>query len=115
MAQIDDGYWATFDARAMAPSSRTAAADPGEPPDASAGGEQDAVAADAGDDAPAETSEEPEEASPDETAAAASAPPIDPAQLNQRVGKWAYRIPEYLFNRLSTARSELVGEQDGTS
>jgi hypothetical protein len=33
--------------------------------------------------------------------------------MNQRLGKWAYRIPEHLFKRLSTARSELV--QDGAS
>ena len=44
---------------------------------------------------------------------AAGAQPLDPDQLNQRLGKWAYRIPEHLFKRLSTARSELV--QTGTS
>ena len=36
-------------------------------------------------------------------------------QLNQRLRKWAYRIPEYLFNRLSMARSELVGDRNSTS
>jgi Domain of unknown function (DUF4340) len=116
LAQIDDGYWATFDARATAPTNRAAPAEAGEAqPDATAGGETETVEADAGDDAAGEASGDPEGASPDETVAAESAPPIDPAQLNQRVGKWAYRIPEHLFNRLSTARSELVGDQDGTS
>ena len=36
------------------------------------------------------------------------AQPLDPDQLNQRLGKWAYRIPEHLYKRLSTARAELV-------
>ena len=56
-----------------------------------------------------------EDVSLDEPAAQDAATPLDPEQLNQRLRKWAYRIPEYLFNRLSTARSELVGDEDGTS
>ena len=51
----------------------------------------------------------------DDASKAEPAPPLDPAQLNQRLVKWAYRIPEHLFNRLSTARSEFVADQDGTS
>ena len=131
LAQIDDGYWATFDARAIAPSDRTASADAGAAqPTASAGGAadageagardgaagaQDPAGAGAGDDAAQPASGDQEAASPDAASAPESEPPLDPAQLNQRLGKWAYRIPEHLFNRLSTARSEFVGDQDGTS
>jgi Domain of unknown function (DUF4340) len=132
LAQIDDGYWAIFDARAVAPSTPTASADAGaaQPP-ASAGGETSPVQPDGGDGAA--DAEEPAEAAvagdtdadeasgaeegsaPDDASEAQAAPPLDPAQLNRRLGKWAYRIPEHLFNRLSTARSEFVADQDGTS
>ena len=44
----------------------------------------------------------------DQPAGQEPAKPIDPDQLNQRLAKWAYRIPEQLFKRLSTARAELV-------
>jgi Domain of unknown function (DUF4340) len=39
----------------------------------------------------------------------------DAATLQAKLGKWAYRIPEFLFNRLTTARSDLVQQKDGTS
>jgi Domain of unknown function (DUF4340) len=124
LAQIDDQYWATFDGRAVAPSTPTASADTGAAqPTASAGDETNPGETDAGDGAA--DAEEPAEAAvaggdeerpaPDEASAAESAPTLDPVQLNQRLGKWAYRIPEHLFNRLSTARSEFVADQDGTS
>jgi hypothetical protein len=126
LAQIGEEYWATFDARAMAPSDPTAAADAGAAqPTASAAGGENPVEADGGDgaaggedSAEAETgagSGNQEGPAPGDTAEAEPEPPLDPAQLNQRLGKWAYRIPEHLFNRLSTARSALVGDQDGTS
>jgi Domain of unknown function (DUF4340) len=126
LAQIDDGYWATFDARAVTPSNATASADGGAAqPGASAGDGANAVEAGAGDDgagaenpveaAAGEASGGQEGSAPDDPSEAGSVPRLDPAQLNQRLGKWAYRIPEHLFNRLSTARSELVGDQDGTS
>jgi Domain of unknown function (DUF4340) len=111
LAQIDDEYWATFDASAVAPSSATAAenaieADAGD----RAAGEEDTAEADAGG-----GSGDQEGSAPDDAAEADSEPPLDAEQLKQRLGKWAYRIPEHLFNRLSTARSEFVGDQDGTS
>ena len=127
LAQIGDEYWATFDARAVAPSDsrprrrtrarrsrlRALAARrmPARPRAGDgAAGAQDTAEADAG-----EGSGDQEAAAPDDAAEADSEPPLDPAQLNQRLGKWAYRIPEHLFNRLSTARSEFVADQDGTS
>lgn len=118
LAQIEDGYWATFEARAVAPSNPTASADTGAAqPTASASDETDAGdgAADAEEPAEAAAGDDPEGSVSDDASKAEPAPPLDPAQLNQRLGKWAYRIPEHLFNRLSTARSEFVADQDGTS
>jgi hypothetical protein len=124
LAQIDDGYWATFDARALPPSSPApAAAASAAQPAASAAGEANPAAADAGDgaaggddtaapEAGAESGDQ-EGSAPD--AAAEAEPPLDAEQLNRRLGKWAFKIPEHLFNRLSTARSTFVGDQDGTS
>jgi hypothetical protein len=120
LAQIDEAYWATFDARAVAPSAGAADAAAGDEPGA-VGGAAAAAPAGAGDQTAAGERDQGErtggleEVSLDEPAEQETAAPIDPDQLNQRLRKWAYRIPEYLFNRLSTARSELVREQDGTS
>jgi hypothetical protein len=124
LAHIEDGYWATFEARAVAPSTPTASAATGAAqPTASAADEATPAEADADDGGtgaktPAEATAArgaEEGAAPADVSAAEPAPPLDPAQLNQRLGKWAYRIPEHLFNRLSTARSEFVGDHDGTS
>jgi hypothetical protein len=132
LAQIDDQYWATFDARAVEPSGSSAAAATAEAaPDASAAGQQSALAAAAAEQnstAPAAADQSTaagrdqsgqasggEDASLDQPAGQEQAPPLDADQLNQRLGKWAYRIPEHLFNRLSTARAELVKARDGTS
>jgi Domain of unknown function (DUF4340) len=121
LAQIDKEYWATFEARAVAPTPGAASAAAQAIPGAAAGGQQAARAGAAatGDaDGEQEQGDQPgnlEEVSLDEPAGQDPARPIDPDQLNQRLRKWAYRIPEYLFNRLSTARSELVRERDGTS
>lgn len=126
LAQIDDEYWATFDASTVAPSNATASADAAAAqPAANAAGEENAIEADAGDGAAGEEdtaeadagggSGDQDGSAPDDAAEADSEPPLDAAQLNHRLGKWAYRIPEHLFNRLSTARSEFVGDQDGTS
>jgi Domain of unknown function (DUF4340) len=125
LAQIGEEYWATFDARAVAPRDVTPApADTGAAAQPSArAAEETPVEAAAGDGAAA--GEDPTEAgveagSGDQTGstpddAAEAEPPLDAEQLNKRLGKWAYKIPEYLFNRLSTARSAFVGDQDGTS
>jgi Domain of unknown function (DUF4340) len=126
LAQIGEEYWASLDARAVAPSDPTAAADAGgAQPTASAAGGENPAEADGGDGAAGEgdTAEtdagegsgDQEGSAPDDVAEADAEPPLDAEQLNQRLGKWAYRIPEHLFNRLSTARSELVADQDGTS
>jgi hypothetical protein len=118
LARIEDGYWATFEARAVAPSNPTASADTGAAqPTASASDETNAGdgAADAQVPAEAAAGDDQEGSAPDDASVAEPAPLLDPAQLNQRLGKWAYRIPEHLFNRLSTARSEFVADQDGTS
>ena len=128
LAQIDDQYWATFDARRIAPAQNGGAAPAAEAkPDAprgragcarrrrsgaavragcrgsDGGGKQDQGGQAGGQEA----------AASDQPGQQESAQPLDPDQLNQRLGKWAYRIPEHLFKRLSTARSELV--QDRTS
>jgi hypothetical protein len=125
LARIDDGYWATFDARAMAPSSPapSAAAGGAAQPTASAAAAENPIEADAGDGAAGgeDTAEaeagagsgEQDGSGPD--AAAEAELPLDAEQLNRHLGKWAYKIPEYLFNRLGTARSAFVGDQDGTS
>jgi Domain of unknown function (DUF4340) len=126
LAKIDDAHWAIFDARAVAPSTPTASAETGaaqpttsadeiEAGDGAADAEEPAETAVAGDAAADEASGDEEGPAPDDASEAQAAPPLDPAQLNRRLGKWAYRIPEHLFNRLSTARSEFVDDQDGTS
>ena len=128
LAQVDDQYWATFDARAIEPIPSSAAA--AAAPDTPAAGQQSALAAAAaeqnsaapagGDQTTAAAEDQSgqgsgvEDASLDQPAGQEHAK-LDPDQLNQRLGKWAYRIPEHLFTRLSTARADLVKERDGTS
>ncbi|MGH6918541.1 MAG: hypothetical protein ACREJ0_12665, partial [Geminicoccaceae bacterium] len=123
LAKIDDQYWATFDARAIAPTGG-AAANPANQaasgPEAEGQPTQAATASDQ--DSPA-TADDPAESDVAEGAAGQGAEeveleetaPIDPAELGQRLGKWAYQIPEHLFNRLSTARSEFLKGQGSTS
>jgi hypothetical protein len=98
LAKIDDAYWATFDADALEPSDSGAA----EPETAATDEETDQVG-----DAQAEGIEEVSLEEPD--------PPVDPAELDRRFSKWAYRIPEPLYNRLTTTRSELLKGEEGTS
>ena len=127
LAQIDDQYWATFDARRVAPAQNGGAAPAAEAkPDAPAG-EQGALAAARGGAAVRAGCRRPDGRQAGQSGQAAarkrrraiSRPGSrarsrsTPDQLNQRLGKWAYRIPEHLFKRLSTARAELV--QDRTS
>jgi hypothetical protein len=129
LAQIDDQYWATFDARAIEPTPSSAPATAEAAPTEPTAGQQSTLtaaeaeqssASPAGGDQTTAAQEQsgqagaPEEASLDQAAAQAHTK-LDPDQLNQRLGKWAYRISEHLFNRLSTARAELVKERDGTS
>jgi Domain of unknown function (DUF4340) len=138
LAKIDDKYWATFDARAIAPSKEVAATSGQEATsteaegaassgDEATSGTEAAPAPDAasatGDTPAAETAQaEPdaksgaraegvEEVSLDETEEA----PPDPAELERRLGKWAYQVPEHFYNRLTAARSDFVSERDGTS
>ena len=134
MAQIDDAYWATFDARAVAPADGAASAERGEaePQETAEGDQGGAVQAAggaaedsggsgtgeqvaAGAQAPGDEPGGPEQGALDEAAEPDTAAQLDPDQLNRRLGKWAYQIPEHLFNRLSTARSELVSDREGTS
>jgi hypothetical protein len=141
LAQIGEEYWATFDARAVAPGDTTAAADAGAAqPTASAAGADNPTGADAGEGAAGgegtaeaeagdggageedtaeagagEGSGDQEGSAPEDAAQTDAEPPLNAEQLNQRLGKWAYRIPEHLFNRLSTARSGLVTAPDETS
>jgi Domain of unknown function (DUF4340) len=66
----------------------------------------DSVSETAGDESAQETASNPAEdepAKPDATA------------LQAKLGKWAYKVPEFLFNRLTTARGDLVEPKDGTS
>jgi hypothetical protein len=127
LAQIDDQYWATFDARGIAPAQNGGAAPAAEAkPETPAGVEQGALAASAaeqqsGPAAGGQTAGQQDQGGQtgvaktagDQTSAQQGAQPLDADQLNQRLGKWAYRIPEHLFKRLSTTRAELV--QDRTS
>jgi Domain of unknown function (DUF4340) len=131
LAQIDKEYWATFDARALAPSRGAAPAAAAPNPEAATGAGPGALAAAAASSNAAGPAagehaadgkrnqdgqaRDLEDVSLDQPAEHEAAAPIDPDQLDQRLRKWAYRIPEYLFNRLSTARSDLVREQDDTS
>jgi Domain of unknown function (DUF4340) len=121
LAKIDDQYWATFDARATPPTGG-AAANPGNEAteaqpaqEAAAGGaasDQEPQAADQAESDVAEgaAAQGVEEVELEETEA-----PIDPAELGRRLGKWAYQIPEHLYNRLSTARSKFLKGPDSTS
>jgi hypothetical protein len=123
LAQIGDQYWATFDARRVAPAQEGGAPPADVKPDAPAA-EQGAIAAAAAEQQSGPPADQTagkqdqagqagaEKAAADQPARQQGAPPLDPDQLNQRLGKWAYRLPEHLFKRLSTARSELV--QAGT-
>jgi hypothetical protein len=121
LAQIDDQYWATFDARRVAPAREGGAAPAAEAkPDAPAGGQGALAAAAAeqqsgsaaGDQTTGKQAQDGqaavEKAAADQPAGQQGAQRLDPDQLNQRLGKWAYRLPEHLFKRLTTARSELV-------
>jgi hypothetical protein len=139
LAKIDDQYWATFDAGALEPIGSAAAeatSDSAEPQSASDSGEpQTAPEMAAGSAGDQESRAAPSEAAAQGSAETAQAegteevsldeeedvsleevdPPLDPAELSRRLDKWAFQIPEHLFNRLSTARSEFVTGQDGTS
>jgi len=124
LAKIDDQYWATFDARALEPTASAESAPPAEAtsgsaeeprgaPETAAGSAGDPetqAAADGDGSAEATEAEGTEEVELEEVD-----PPLDPAELSRRLAKWAFQIPEHLFNRLSTARSEFVTGQDGTS
>jgi hypothetical protein len=141
LAKIDEAYWATFDARALEPTASAeaeAASDSAEPQSASESDSaepQSAPEMAAGSAGDQESRAAPSEAAAQSSAEAAQAegteevsldeeedvsleevdPPLDPAELSRRLDKWAFQIPEHLFNRLSTARSEFVTGQDGTS
>lgn len=105
LAEIDDQYWARFEARDVQPvAAPTSAQSP--PPGEGAAEEAPAVAGDDGEGPPAA-------AEGGEAAAEAEPEPDDAAALNARLGKWAYRIPADVFEELTAARSTWVG--DGTS
>ncbi len=128
LAQIDDQYWATFDARRVAPSSERRRG-PGvrqrspmrhaapsrvrspPPQRSSSPGRLPATRRPAKQDQGGQAGAA--KAAGDQTSGQQARSRSTPDQLNQRLGKWAYRIPEHLFKRLSTARAELV--QDRTS
>jgi hypothetical protein len=134
LAQIDEQYWATFEARALAPpdvagsqpeaaldlaaaeDAREATGDaapaPQPPAEAASGGDSETAA---GEQTVPEAAEGGDAGAGEEVAPEKPARPIDPEALNRQVGKWAFRIPEHVFNRLSTARSEFLRDQDGTS
>lgn len=121
LARIDDAYWATFDAQAVEPSVSDAA-DP-TAADAQAGSPEETSAEAATAETATAESERAAEGPEGDTAAEGveevsleeTAAPADPAELDRRLGKWAYQIPEYLYNRLTTARSEFLKGGDGTS
>lgn len=94
LAKIGEEHWARFDAREVA-----AVAPPPATGQAATGADAADAATDAGEDAADE---------------AASAPPPDAETINQRVAKWTYRLPAYLYNRLTKPRSDWL-EEGGTS
>jgi hypothetical protein len=128
LAQIDGVHWATFDALAIEPAARRAV-DETESADASASPPETEVPAATADPASAETAaattedvaeggedaESEEAEGVEEVSLEEADESVDPAELGRRLGKWAYQIPEHLYNRLTTGRSEFVGDRDSTS
>ena len=126
VARIGEEHFATFDVEQVEP----AVAEAGTPEDTSgtapdASGDEGGIAG-AGETPPvgpqaaespataAETSgEEPAGHSASDQAEDEAGP--DAAALQAKLGKWAYKVPEFLFNRLTTARGDLVEPKDGTS
>jgi hypothetical protein len=120
LAEIGDEYWAKFDAGEVEPTDEEGTTDEGqssEPPPATAEQQSPAssgsaaiaaetsAGSDDSSDAPNQTREETDQA---------AEPTLTAGALNARLGAWAYRIPEHLYNRLTTARSEWLAK-DGTS
>ena len=84
LATIDATNWLRIDARAVAPTAPTAAtAEPAPAPEPGAGEGESEV----------------------ETAAE---PPVDAASLDQRLGRWAYQVPAWVHDRLTTPRAALL-------
>ncbi|MGH6944861.1 MAG: DUF4340 domain-containing protein, partial [Geminicoccaceae bacterium] len=123
LAKIGDDHWALFDASEVEP---TAASEPAAP--AQASGEKVAAADQATPTAQAKPAKP--DASPGQAAAAESpsgatgsegadkkapATKLTAEALNQRTASWAYKIPEYLYTRLSTPRSAWLADKGKTS
>lgn len=104
LAAIDEQYWASFDAREV------------EAVGASGAGAPDEEPAEPGGEAAASQIEDVALEGPDAAAVPSeAAAPIDPAELDARLEKWAYRIPQHVYDRLSAPRSEWLLDQDETS
>lgn len=117
LAKIDGQPWAIFDARQIeAPASANAAnaASTDQTTTAKPGKATDAAAASGTRTAAAATTEA--SGKPGTTTEGKSASPkkLTADEINQRVGKWAYQIPSYVFDRMTKPRSEWL-EKSSTS
>jgi hypothetical protein len=132
LAKIGEEHWATFDVEQVEPAVAAPADAEGEGTAAAASeasGTEDGGGGGTGETGPAgvQASESPATAAvgsdgagnePAEESASDQgedeAKP-DAAALQAKLGKWAYKVPEFLFSRLTTARGDLVEPKDGTS
>ncbi len=123
LAKIDGQPWAIFDARqveAVAPAANGSNGDQtatASTPAARAG-EATQTAASTAAAAGAAAAEAAGESSEEKTAASAENKPETPklsaGELNERVANWAYKIPSYVFDRMTKPRSEWL-ENSSTS
>ncbi len=106
VAEIEGEPWARFEAR------QVEAVEPVGDATSEAAEETTAEGSDEASEAAATTQAEDEDAEQTEVA---DNKPLDAETLNARVHGWAYRIPKYVFNRLTTARSTWLAGSDETS
>jgi Domain of unknown function (DUF4340) len=124
LAKIDDQPWAIFDARdvaAVAPAPGVSAATGDQaaaaPATKGAAGETTEAAATTAAGAAAAAASEAAEGSEENATAAASkaeTPKLTAGEINERVANWAYKLPTYVFDRLTKPRTEWL-ENSGTS
>lgn len=121
LGKIGEEHWAVFDASKAEPTAEDDTTDDAQSREqAPATAEQQSPATTSGSAAIAAEaragSDEAGAADPTAAEAGQTAEPTLTAQaLNERLAPWAYRIPEHLYNRLTTARSEWLADKDGTS
>jgi hypothetical protein len=123
LAEIEDQPWARFEARDVEP---LAVESPGAAMETNteAGTNADVTSTppaegtmDLGEAASTEDSAiaDGESESSEEAMAAAEEASPDAATLNQRLGRWTFRVPQTFFDRLTTPRDAFLSGGDGTS